>query len=212
MAGLPPEGVAIRIRKRIPLQAGLAGGSADAAGVLTALNLLTDARLDSDTLAEAGAMVGADVPFCLTGGAALCTGTGAIVSPLPSMPDCRVVVAKPVCGVSTAEAYRRLDSTELRRRPHTSVATDAVCAGDLPAIGRELCNVFEEAIPLPETEAIRRIMREHRTLGCLMSGSGSAVYGLFDDREAARQCAEALRRETEEVFLCRPCPHGPTEL
>lgn len=86
IAGLPPEGVEIRIRKRIPLQAGLAGRSADAAGVLTALNLLTDSRLEGSILAEAGERVGADVPFCLTGGAALCTGTGAIVSPLPSMP------------------------------------------------------------------------------------------------------------------------------
>ena len=128
------------------------------------------------------------------------------------MPDCWLAVAKPACGVSTAEAYRRLDSTELRRRPHTSVVADAVCAGDLETIGRELCNVFEEAIPLPETDAIRRIMREHRTLGCLMSGSGSAVYGLFQERETARRCAEALRQETEEVFLCRPCPHGPEEL
>ena len=212
IAGLPPEGVEIRIRKRIPLQAGLAGGSADAAGVLTALNLLTDSRLEGSILAEAGERVGADVPFCLTGGAALCTGTGAIVSPLTSMPDCWLAVAKPACGVSTAEAYRRLDSTELRRRPHTSVVADAVCAGDLETIGRELCNVFEEAIPLPETDAIRRIMREHRTLGCLMSGSGSAVYGLFQERETARRCAEALRQETEEVFLCRPCPHGPEEL
>ena len=92
------------------------------------------------------------------------------------------------------------------------MVADAVCAGDLETIGRELCNVFEEAIPLPETDAIRRIMREHRTLGCLMSGSGSAVYGLFQERETARRCAEALRQETEEVFLCRPCPHGPEEL
>ncbi len=211
-AGLSTAGIGIRIRKRIPMQAGLAGGSADAAGVLAALNLLTDARLDQDALCDAGAKVGADVPFCLLGGAGLCTGTGTIVTPLPSMPDCHLVVAKPLCGVSTAEAYRRIDETTLRRRPHTSVVIDAVCAGDLETIGRELCNVFEEAIPLPETAAIRQIMREHRTLGCLMSGSGSAVYGLFGNREAARLCADALRREIDEVCLCRPCAHGPAEV
>ena len=184
----------------------------EAAGVLVALNLLTDARLDQDALCDAGAKVGADVPFCLLGGAGLCTGTGTIVTPLPSMPDCHLVVAKPLCGVSTAEAYWRIDETTLRRRPHTSVVTDAVCAGDLETIGRELCNVFEEAISLPETAAIRQIMREHRTLGCLMSGSGSAVYGLFGNREDARLCADALRREIDEVCLCRPCAHGPAEV
>ncbi len=209
-AGLPPVGLEIRLEKFIPMQAGLAGGSADAAGVLVALNELTDARLELDTLCEAGSRVGADVPFCVMGGAALCTGTGTILSPLPSIPECHIVIAKPSRGVSTAEAYRRIDESAPRRRPHTSVMVDAVCAGELSTMGRELCNVFEQAIALPEVSAIKAVMREYRTLGCLMTGSGSAVFGLFEGRDEARRCAESLRKTIEEVVLCRPCAHGPT--
>ena len=84
-----------------------------------------------------------------------------------------------------------------------------VCAGDLAAVAHGLCNVFEEALALPEVAAIGQVMREHGTLGCRMTGSGSAVFGLFDNEEAARRCAAALRRDYDEVFQCRPCPHGP---
>lgn len=208
-ADIPNPGVGIRIRKQIPMQAGLAGGSADAAGVLAALNRLTDRRLDVDTLCEIGARVGADVPFCVAGGASLCTGTGTILSPLSSMPACYIVIAKPACGVSTQEAYRRIDSAEIRRRPHTSVMADAMLAGELEVIGRELCNVFEEAIALPEVASIYTVMRAHQTLGCMMSGSGSAVFGLFEEKSQAMRCGQALHREYEEVAVCRPCSDGP---
>lgn len=207
--GLPNPGVEITLFKRIPLRAGLAGGSADAAGTLAALNLLTDARMTVEELCAVGETVGADVPFCVTGAAALAEGTGTILTPLPSLPDCAVVIAKPLDGVSTAEAYRLVDRADLRRRPHTATVVDAVCAGDLAGAARELCNVFEEALALPETAAIEQVMRDHGTLGCRMTGSGSAVFGLFDDRDAARRCAAALRREYDDVYECRPCPHGP---
>ena len=202
-------GIAIRIRKRIPAQAGLAGGSADAAAVLVALNELTDSRLETADLCEIGAKVGADVPFCVLGGAAFCEGTGTILTPLTSMPLCHLVIAKPPCGVSTAEAYRRLDAAPPERRPHTSVMVDAVCAGDLDAIGRELANVFEDALGLPETAFARAVMRRHHTLGCAMSGSGSAVFGLFRERDDAQACAAELQGKWDQVFLCQPCPAGP---
>lgn len=209
-AEIPNPGVGIRIQKRIPMQAGLAGGSADAAGVLVALNRLTDRRLDLDTLCEVGGRVGADVPFCVAGGASLCTGTGTILSPLSSMPNCYIVIAKPVCGVSTQEAYSRIDRAEIRRRPHTSVMADALLAGELDVIGRELCNVFEEAITLPEVASICAVMREHQTMGCMMSGSGSAVFGLFEKKSQAMRCGQALHKDYEEVAVCRPFPDGPT--
>lgn len=205
-------GVSISIHKRIPMQAGLAGGSADAAGTLVALNRLTDARLTREELCAIGARVGADVPFCVMGGAAFAEGIGTILTPLSSMPDCFLVVAKPDCGVSTPEAYRRIDRAVLRRRPHTSVMVDALCAGELDTVSRELCNVFEEALCLPEVEDIQRVMRAHAALGCCMTGSGSAVFGLFGEQAAARRCASALKREYETVFLCRPCPDGPREI
>lgn len=207
--GLPNPGVEIGLRKRIPLQAGLAGGSADAAGTLVALDRLMDTRMTAAELCAVAETVGADVPFCVLGAAAYAEGIGTILTPLPSLPDCAVVIAKPLDGVSTAEAYRLVDRAALTRRPHTGAAVDAVCAGDLAAVAHGLCNVFEEALALPEVAAIGQVMREHGTLGCRMTGSGSAVFGLFDNKEAARRCAAALRRDYDEVFQCRPCPHGP---
>lgn len=207
--GLPNPGVEIELRKRIPLQAGLAGGSADAAGTLVALDRLMDTRMTAAELCAVAETVGADVPFCVLGAAAYAEGIGTILTPLPSLPDCAVVIAKPLDGVSTAEAYRLVDRAALTRRPHTGAAVDAVCAGDLAAVAHGLCNVFEEALALPEVAAIGQVMREHGTLGCRMTGSGSAVFGLFDNEEAARRCAAALRRDYDEVFQCRPCPHGP---
>ena len=207
--GLPNPGVEIGLRKRIPLQAGLAGGSADAAGTLVALDRLMDTRMTAAELCAVAETVGADVPFCVLGAAAYAEGIGTILTPLPSLPDCAVVIAKPLDGVSTAEAYRLVDRAALTRRPHTGAAVDAVCAGDLAAVAHGLCNVFEEALALPEVAAIGQVMREHGTLGCRMTGSGSAVFGLVDNEEAARRCAAALRRDYDEVFQCRPCPHGP---
>lgn len=207
--GLPNPGVEIGLRKRIPLQAGLAGGSADAAGTLVALDRLMDTRMTAAELCAVAETVGADVPFCVLGAAAYAEGIGTILTPLPSLPDCAVVIAKPLDGVSTAEAYRLVDRAALTRRPHTGAAVDAVCAGDLAAVAHGLCNVFEEALALPEVAAIGQVMREHGTLGCRMTGSGSAVFGLFDNEEAARRCTAALRRDYDEVFQCRPCPHGP---
>ena len=207
--GLPNPGVEIGLRKRIPLQAGLAGGSADAAGTLVALDRLMDTRMTAAELCAVAETVGADVPFCVLGAAAYAEGIGTILTPLPSLPDCAVVIAKPLDGVSTAEAYRLVDRAALTRRPHTGAAVDAVCAGDLAAVAHGLCNVFEEALALPEVAAIGQVMREHGTLGCRMTGSGSAVFGLLDNEEAARRCAAALRRDYDEVFQCRPCPHGP---
>lgn len=207
--GLILPGLHIRVQKHIPCQAGLAGGSADAAGVLVALNQLTDARIDLDTLCDIGSEVGADVPFCVMGGAARCTGTGSILAPLPPMPPCWLVIARPSWGVSTAEAYRWLDRCSIARRPHTSVMVDAVCSGDLDTIGREVCNVFEPVMDLPEVAEIRGRMRLHRAMGSAMTGSGSAVFGIFDDRVNAQRCAAELREQMDCVYLCRPVADGP---
>lgn len=219
-----PAGVGICIHKRIPFAAGLAGGSADAAGVLAALNQLCGGCLTKEELAGLGEHVGADVPFCLLGGTAQATGTGTILSPLPDLPDCDIVIAKPAGGVSTAAAYRAVDrvlgdgkecSRASLRRPRTSVLVDAVRSGSLSQVGRELCNVFEQALRLPETEALKKEMNRFRPLGCLMTGSGSSVFALFDRRTGAQPCAEALRRMKglsggpPAVFLCRPFRGGP---
>lgn len=207
----PYRGAEIEIEKRIPMEAGLAGGSACAAGVLTALNRLTDVRLTVQELCGLGERVGADVPFCIQGGAADATGTGGILSPLPSLPPCWLVLAKPPVGVSTAQAYRLVDEADIQRRPSRSAMMDALLSGDLEGVGRELCNVFEYAVALPEVEAIKRVMRRHGTLGCQMTGSGSAVFGLFTGKGEAKRCAQELEDSYPEVFVCRPCDTGPCE-
>ncbi len=203
------RGVEIAVQKAIPMEAGLAGGSADAAGVLTALNRLMDTRLTPDELCSIGEAVGADVPFCVLGGAASAEGIGTILSPLPSMPPCWLVIAKPDRGVSTAEAYRLVDRAEIPRRPRPGAVADALCAGDLDTIGRELCNVFETALALPEVAQIEEIMRQFDTLGCRMTGSGSAVYGIFEGKTDAQRCARRLKEEVAAVQICRPCATGP---
>ncbi len=207
--GQTNPGVEIALHKRIPMQAGLAGGSSDAAGTLVALDQLFDTRLTTEELCAMAETVGADVPFCVMGAAAFAEGTGTILTPLPSLPDCTAVVVKPAGGVSTAEAYRLVDTAVITRRPHTGAMVDALCDGRLADAAHGLCNVFEEALALPDTAAIEQVMREHRTLGCRMTGSGSAVYGLFDDREEVHRCILALRKRYDDVFECRPCPHGP---
>ena len=206
--GFPLPGIGIRVHKHVPVGAGLAGGSADAAAVLAALNELAGTRLRLDELCEIGARVGADVPFCLMGGTAVGAGTGTILTPLPDLLPCSIVVSKPDAGISTAEAYRRIDGAAGLPVPRSAAMEQAVCSGDLLAVGRELCNVFEAVAGLPEVEEIKKTMRAHHALGCQMTGSGSAVFGLFDEHTAAEHCAQELRRRWRDTFLCRPDPDG----
>lgn len=206
-AGLP-FGVTIEVEKHIPQQAGMAGGSADAAGVLAALNILTGSRVTAEELCRMGAHIGADVPFCLRGGCALAEGIGEILTPVTGLPDMPLVVVKPPVGVSTAEAYRRVDETVFTTRPDTDGMLRALQAQDGAAIGAILGNVFETAMALPEVAAIRKAMAEHHPLGSRMTGSGSAVVALFADEDAAVACAADLAA-LGAVYLCRPCSTGP---
>ncbi|MBP3389526.1 MAG: 4-(cytidine 5'-diphospho)-2-C-methyl-D-erythritol kinase [Clostridia bacterium] len=201
-------GVRITVEKRIPMQAGMAGGSADAAGVLAALNALWDAPLTDAQLYAAGASVGADVPFCQMGGAARATGIGTHLAPIPALPDCAVLAVKPAVGVSTAEAYRAVDSVTLTRRPDIPAMLRALNAGDLVGIGAYLCNVFEEAIALPEVTEIRTVALAAGAVGCIMTGSGSAVFALFTDSSKAVACQAALSDRFPNSWLCHPCS-GP---
>ena len=201
-------GVAMTLTKRIPTQAGMGGGSADAAAALLALDALYGTRLPQETLLELGVQIGADVPFCLVGGTALCTGIGEQIQPLPAMPDCAVVIAQPAEGVSTAAAYAALDGAPLADRPNHPAMLVALTLRDLPAIGHQLANVFQSALAIPAVETIRRRMADFLPLGCRMTGSGSVVYGLFADDAAADECARALAADYPVATVCRPC-QGP---
>lgn len=202
------RGVRIQVEKRIPMQAGMAGGSADGAGVLAALNEISGVHVPVQTLCDWGLSIGADVPFCIQGGCALAEGVGEHLTPLPVMPDCWITVVKPAVGVSTAEAYQRVDEAVLSRRPDTPALIRALERENLSGIGNAMCNVFEEGLALEAVAAIRTAIQPYQPFGCQMTGSGSAVFALFEEESGAAACARGLS-PLGKTYVCRPCPAGP---
>ncbi|WP_195984166.1 4-(cytidine 5'-diphospho)-2-C-methyl-D-erythritol kinase [Clostridium sp. D33t1_170424_F3] len=198
-------GIRIAIDKQIPSQAGLAGGSADAAAVLRALNRMYQTDLPLETLCEIALTVGADVPFCVVGGAARVQGIGEKWQPVAPLPDCRIVICKPPLGVNTAEAYAKADEQGgTGKALYTKRVLQSLEQGALFEIGNALGNAFSDLLPLPEVDAIRRQMLRDGAAGSCMTGSGSAVYGLFAGEDAAEQCRRNLLPLYPETFLCRP--------
>ncbi len=198
-------GFAITVEKRIPSQAGLAGGSSDAAAVLVALNVLTKADLSIEVLCEIGALIGADVPFCIRGGTVLCTGIGTELKSLLPMPTCTVVIVKPEGGVSTPEAYRLLDTADRLEHPDSDAMCGAIVQHDLNGVAKTVGNSFEHPLDLPHTARIRNRMEQHGAIASALSGSGSAVFGLFQDEQTAKDAVAALTMDYPQTFLCRPC-------
>ena len=206
--GIPNTGIHIHIEKRIPHEAGLAGGSADAAAVIRALDRIYSPELRERDLCRIGVQVGADVPFCICGGTMIAQGIGELLTPLPDMPDCPIVLAKPAQGVSTAAAYARYDETGSCRRQDEAGMLAAIQGEDLHQIACKLGNSFEQLIDTPQRVAIKSILRECGAIGSCMSGSGPTVFGLFDDGERANRCLTEIRRVANDVFLCRPVKLG----
>ena len=198
-------GVRMTLEKRIPQQAGMGGGSADAAAALLALDRLYDTRLSTDALCAMGAQVGADVPFCVCGGTVMVTGIGEKLQALPPMPDCCIVVAQPTDGVSTAAAYAALDEATTLVRPDNAAAVAALRRGDLVGLCDAVCNAFETATAIEGVRAIRARMANFSPLAAQMTGSGSAVFAVFADERQAEACAATLAREFPVAFVCRPC-------
>lgn len=208
--GLKQEGLTISLRKNIPTRAGMGGGSADAAAVLFGLNRLYETKLEPSALLELGAGVGADVPFCIQGGTCRCTGTGELLEPASPMPDCFLVICKPPAGMSTPRAYALLDQYPLSGGRATPKMLQALEAGELRQIGRALSNRFDETMKLSQVRTVKKLMLSAGALGAMMTGSGSAVYGIFDQVEKAKSCMRLLERKGE-VFLSRPRPRGVEE-
>ena len=200
-----PEGVAIRITKRIPTQAGLGGGSADAAAVLRALNRHYDYPFSIYALAELGAEVGSDVPFCPLGGTVLCQGRGERLRKLPDLPETLFVVCKPDFPVSTPELYRRLDETAIARRPDHTAMEAAIVQGDVGAIAGQLCNVFEPVVTEKHLELnyIKSLMNSYGALGFAMSGSGPSVYAIAPSFEYAAVICTMLKDNYPQVFIAK---------
>lgn len=207
--GEEDRNIHITIEKNIPHAAGLAGGSADGAAVITALNSLYGKNLPVKKLCQIGVKVGADVPFCIQGGTMLAQDIGQVLSQLPDMPSCFFVLAKPQQGVSTAEAYAAVDSMNLRH-PDAHTMFRSVVDGDLNGIAKSLGNVFEQAVDVHERVSIKEIMRNNDAMGCCMSGSGPTVFGIFENSKNAEKCASELLKKIKgiTVHVCTPAEYG----
>ena len=200
-----PQGLTIRITKRIPAQAGLGGGSADAAAVLRALNRHYEYPFSVYALAELGAEVGSDVPFCTLGGTALAEGRGERLWKLPDLPETVFVVCKPDFSVSTPELYRRLDETAIAKRPDHKTMEAAIAKGDLGAVAENLWNVFEPVVTEEHLELnyIKSLMNSYGAMGFAMTGSGSAVYAMMPSFEYAAVVCAMLKENYPQIFIAK---------
>ena len=196
----------IEITKRIPVGAGLGGGSADAAAVLRALNALCGEPYTAEKLREIGLAVGADVPFCIDGGTVRAGGRGEVMTTLPNFPDCAIVLVKPVFSISTSELYTKIDNVKITEHPDTDGLVAAIAAGDLHGAAPRCFNVFEQVLSPDQNATITEIKNTLIDGGALcaaMTGTGSAVFGIFEDAGAATAAKGALA-QGYETFLCRP--------
>jgi len=196
----------IELTKRVPVCAGLAGGSSDAAAVLRGLNQLCGLGLRPEELAEIGERVGSDVPYCVLGGTALARGRGEVITPLPALPACWAVLAKPGFPVPTPELFARLDEKRTRCHPDTAGVLKALEEKDLPGVARRMFNIFEEVLPPRRRSRVEELKGELLRCGALgasMSGTGPTVFGLFAGEAEARAAEEALKGLCREVFLAR---------
>lgn len=202
LVGDEGRGMKISIRKNIPVGAGMAGGSADAAAVLRALNRAYGRPLSDEALCAAGESVGSDVAFCLRGGTMLASGRGEILQPLTPLPPCYFAICKPDFSISTPELFQKLDGARLNCHPDTEGLLSALEKKDLDGLCRRMYNVFED-VPDRRMRTIRAAkgaLLDCGALGALMTGTGSAVFGVFRDAAAAGKACETLKKEYR--FCC----------
>ena len=206
------RGVSINIKKNIPSEAGLGGGSADAAAVLCALNEIFGYPVKQERLLEIGGNIGADVPFCMVGGTAYASGKGTLITPISDMPDCFIVIAKGKKGISTPWAFGELDRiyenfNEIAYSPYDiTVLKESIEAGRVADMGGALYNIFEKAVSsiCSEVVDIKETMLECGACGALMSGSGTAVYGIFEDEEKANAATKILSSNGYFSYVSKP--------
>ena len=201
-----PDGLEIRITKRIPSGAGMGGGSADAAAVLRALNRHYGNPLSVFALAELGAQVGSDVPFCTLCGTAMVEGRGERLRKLPDMPDCVFVVCKPDFSVSTPELYKKIDEVAIPKHPDNRAMESALVAGDLGKIAENVYNVFDPVVTEEHLELnyIKSIFNSYGAVGYQMTGSGSAVFAIMPDFEYAAVVCNMLKDNYSGIFIAKP--------
>ena len=202
--GRPARDLDIAITKHVPVCAGMAGGSSDAAAVLRALNQLEGSPFSPEELAHVGEGVGSDVPYCVLGCTALAQGRGEVLTPLSPLPHCWVVACKPDFPVSTPELFARIDSCRIRRRPDADGLMAALDQGDLMEVARRMYNVFEDVLPerqFARVADIKNTLIQQGALGANMSGTGPTAFGLFSSQSQAQAAYDVLKQRYQEVFL-----------
>lgn len=208
-------GVHIHIKKNVPIKAGMAGGSADAAGVIVGLNHMYGTKLTVEQMCEIGLMCGSDIPFMIHGGTKRIQGTGDIILPCPQMPEYPLVICMPTNGVSTPQAYANYDANGIKTLVETDKLVDAIKDKNIADIAKYMANDLESAAGSEETQPIKEELIRLGAIGSMMTGSGAAVFGVFDDEEKAKAAAEALKTEEltnklnlRSVFVAKPVSFG----
>jgi 4-diphosphocytidyl-2-C-methyl-D-erythritol kinase len=201
-------GARIRVEKRVPVCAGLGGGSSDAAAVLRALNKLTGAGKTADELRAMALELGSDVPFCVQGGTFLAEGRGERLTGLPPMPDCPILICKPDFSIPTPELFAKIDARKSHLHPDTAGIEEALARGDLAGIARRMYNAFEDVLSRAQSEvdALKNELLTLGALGAVMTGTGSAVFGVFDGEAAAGVAYAALDGRCKGCWLTKPSP------
>lgn len=189
------QGVTMNLKKFIPVSAGMAGGSSDAAAALVGMNRLFGLKLSMEELMKRGVTIGADVPYCIMRGTALAEGIGEILTPLSPVPFCYVLIGKPGINVSTKTAYENLNLSQIQQHPKIDSMIDAIQAQDLKGMAGLMENVFEPGIirEYPVVQKIKDLMLEGGALNAMMSGSGPTVFGIFDSRRKMEKTEQKLR-------------------
>ena len=205
--GTDTGGISVRVEKRLPSMAGMAGGSADCAATLGALNEMFDTRLSREQLCDIGVKLGADVPFCIVGGTQLCRGIGEKMQELKA-PSCVFVVVKPEVSVSTPAAFKRYDSIIDPERCDTKGFVESLERGGTKEMCQKMFNALEYACSLEGIDTAKRRLVSVGAQGALMTGSGSAVFGVFTDIRSAKHAFGALKHSYTQVWVCNPASEG----
>lgn len=199
------SGVKIKLKKHIPVSAGMAGGSADAAAVLFGMNRMFRLGLSETDLMERGVKLGADVPYCIMRGTVLAEGIGDILTPLPSMPRCQILIAKPGISVSTKWVYDRIDAKKNLKHPDINGIIAGLKNQDLKQVAQSMGNVLEDVTvsAYPVIEEIKDCMKAAGALNAMMSGSGPTVFGIFENRTSAKKAFRRIKeqKKAKQVYL-----------
>ena len=203
-------GVHIHIKKTVPIKAGMAGGSADAAGVIVGLDKIYETNLTRQQMCEIGAKAGSDVPFMIMGGTKRVQGVGEIIKPCPPMPGCHLVICMPDKGVSTPAAFANYDTLGEKTLVETDKLVAAMEENDIYGVAKYMANDLEKAAASEYTQPIKEELIQQGAIGSVMTGSGAAVFGVFDDEDKAKAAVEYFRDRVRSVFIAKPVGFGAT--